>query len=198
VSKFNSEKNRSHLVAHISGILGIAPLLSFFKNVVEWRTFIVQFILWWQSHVRPFLHSMFGWIAEIWPWRWPEWGYDYIVFSFLFAFGGVRFFQIFFPIRDREGFVSISFWSGGRDSSVSQRINIISRQSIQRLILLFVLVFLLWPIFLILLILYVLVISIADGFSRPLREALFLALSPFIYFAFIVAVNYALFFADIE
>lgn len=198
VNRFRESKHRNaRLYAHASGLVGAASLLNVFKDIVEWRSFVMGFILWWQTHVRPIVQYFFWWLAELWPWHWPDWGYDYVVISFLIGFGGVRFFELFFPLRDTDGFKSLAVWSGG-DVGPSQRLNVVSWGSIRRLLLLFVVTFALWPLFLLGLFIFSILTWLNDGFSGPIREALFLALSPFIYFMLALILNYALLFAGVK
>lgn len=195
MANFQEEQRKhSRFYAHISGIAGAAGLMNFFKDLVVWKGFFAGFIRWWQLHVRPVAHLLFGWVPDLWPLPWPEWGYDYIIFSLIFGFGGVRFFQLFMPIQ-RLSFQDLYVTSDGTPWNVKMK-RTVDRQSITKLITVFFATSLLWPIFILLLLAFTLLTIINDGFNQRMREALFLAFSPFIYFMIPLLINYAIVFAD--
>ena len=191
-----SDSERRHLRAygHVSGLVGAATFANVFKDAVEWRTFILQFIQWWQSTIRPLLHYLFWWIEELWPWTWPEWGYDYVVLSLVFGLGGARFFSLMLPVRTRAFRLISKFSDGAPYHSQTERKA--AWKLVGRLILATAFVILFWPLFLVGLLAFALLSWLNDGFSPQMREAIFLALSPVFYFGVLLILNYGLFFAE--
>jgi hypothetical protein len=197
MANFEEERRKhSRFYAHISGIAGAVGLMNFFKDIVTWKGFFAGFIDWWQSYMRPLANFLFGWIPQIWPWPWPEWGYDYIIFSLIFGFGGVRFFQLFMPVQ-RMDFQDLYVTTDGTPYKVTMK-KTTDRESITKLVTAFFVTSLLWPIFIFLLLAFTVLTIINDGFNQRMREALFLAFSPFIYFMIPLILNYAIFFAEFE
>jgi hypothetical protein len=198
------KRSYSRFFGHVSGIVGACALLNVAKGIIDFREFIVDFIKWWQEYIRPIARFLFHWISEIWPWAWPEWGYDYLVLSVMIGFGGVRFFELLFPavdssmFRDSTRVQNVSSLATPSQSARSNKLYRISWNSLSKLILVFFVTFIVWPIFIIWLLCYSILIIINDGFSNSIADALFLALSPLVYFSLILIVNYALFFAGVK
>lgn len=189
-----SERKYLRAVGHISGLFGAFSFASALKETIEWRTFILQFIEWWQATIRPLLHSLFWWIQDLWPWTWPEWGYDYVVLSLVFGFGGARFFRLFVPVRTSHIVEIKQFADGTPHYSSIKRTT--SWVSIMNLLGLSIIVSLLWPICLLALLIFAILSWLVDGFTPQIKEALFLALSPIFYFGVLLLLNYGIFFAE--
>lgn len=177
------------LYNHAAGIAGAVGLLNIFKNVVEWRSFFLGLIYWWQQYITPLSEAAFSWMPLVWPFGWPPWGYDYIVFSLLFGLGGAR---IAVP----------GVFSGEESDFMPVRGSLIYRQAVYLargigwITAMLVTIALLWPLFIALFIFVFVAEKVTGGkISLHMLRIAFMFFSPFIYFCIFVLLNYALFFA---